>query len=601
MKQESLKKKIIGAETHSKKRSHSWMPYVAFFAVSFVFYSFLADYIFFYQEKNSLFVFTSDLLRESLGKPGGILIYVSSLLTSFYYYPVIGAMIVSGIMTLNILIASRIIFLLSGKRKIIIPFAIGLLLFFIQSDYRFQLYSDIGFLIQLSTLLLVARFPKILKGWFPVLLMPVIYFFTGGFSWIFFIFISLNLIVKNGEKRFIRLIAFLILTGITIYVSKEYLFFMSGIDPYLYPLPKLNTGFENILFGLISALIILLPLIAGLNLPTFSKIKLGPIKENLLVTALVAAVLICISFKTYDRKNQQYFHAEKLFCQGKYNELINYNRENPSTNSLSIFLNNVALCETGRLDDQLFGTLQSPDGKTLFLKWEMLGEVLRRGGYFYYATGMINEAHRWAFENMVMKGLSPEDLRMLIKTELINGNYSMASKYITLFDKTIFYRKEAAHFRKLLDNDKAVESDNELGYKIKSRVKRDFFSITDDPFVNLEMMLAGGSLNKEAIQYYCARLLLKKDYQGIIKVLPEFEKAGYTRLPVNIEEAAEALSLMNKGQLPFTGNIRVSKETEARWNQFLTIFGQYETDLKAAEPALRKQFGNTFWYYTFYR
>ncbi len=49
----------------------------------------------------------------------------------------------------------------------------------------------------------------------------------------------------------------------------------------------------------------------------------------------------------------------------------------------------------------------------------MAGEILNRGGYFYYTIGMINEAHRWAFENMVMKGLSPEGLKMLIKTEII--------------------------------------------------------------------------------------------------------------------------------------------------------------------------------------
>ena len=97
--------------------------------------------------------------------------------------------------------------------------------------------------------------------------------------------------------------------------------------------------------------------------------------------------------------------------------------KHPTTNRLTIYLNNIALCETGRLNDRLFYFPQSPDGQSLFLKWEMYGEVLRRGAYFYYSTGMINEAQRWAYENMVMKGITPEDLRMLIKTEIINGNY----------------------------------------------------------------------------------------------------------------------------------------------------------------------------------
>jgi hypothetical protein len=100
----------------------------------------------------------------------------------------------------------------------------------------------------------------------------------------------------------------------------------------------------------------------------------------------------------------------------------------------------------------------------------MVGEILKRGGYFYYSVGMINEAHRWAFENMVMKGHTPGDLEMLIKTELINGNYAMASKYISQFGNTMFYRKDAREFRKFLFNDAAVEADPELGVKRETKL-----------------------------------------------------------------------------------------------------------------------------------
>jgi hypothetical protein len=600
MKPDPLKNNNKGTETLFARVNLSWMPIAAFFAVSLVFYYFLADYIFFYQEKDSLFVFTSDHLKENLGKPGGLLVYISSFLTSFYYYPVAGALILSTIITGITLIAGRIIFLLTGKRNIVIPFTIGLLLFLLQTDYRFMLYNHAGFLMVLTIFLFAVKYPKVLHGWLPVIIMPLTYFIAGGFFWIFFLSVSLFLVFYKSQKRFIKIMIILLLTGLTIYISNEYLFFVSGKDSYLYPLPELNKSYQGILFGSVSVLIILLPALAGLSFPSFRSIKPGKATENLLTTGLVAAALIFFSVKMYDRKIQQYFYSEKLFCEGRYEELIQYNRKHPSTNSLTIFLNNAALCELGKLDDQLFYSLQSADGKTLFLKWEMLGEVLKRGGYFYYSAGMINEAHRWAFENMVMKGLTHGDLKMLIKTELINGNYSMASKYIALLDKTVFYRMEARHFSKFL-NDDAVNADKELGYKRMNKVKKDFFSITDDPSVNLEMMLAGGSASKEALEYFCADLLLKKDYKGIMKALPEFAKAGYTRLPVNIEEAVEAISLMNKGQLPFTGNIPVSRETENRWNQYLTIFGQYNTDLKAAEPSLRKQFGNTFWYYAFYK
>jgi hypothetical protein len=70
---------------------------------------------------------------------------------------------------------------------------------------------------------------------------------------------------------------------------------------------------------------------------------------------------------------------------------------------------------------------------------------------------------------------------------------------------------------------------------------------------------------------------------------------------VHIEEAALALAVSNKGRLPDMGNIQVSKNTELRWNQFLTVLQQYGNDLKSAEPVLKRRFGNTFWYYVFYK
>jgi len=41
---------------------------------------------------------------------------------------------------------------------------------------------------------------------------------------------------------------------------------------------------------------------------------------------------------------------------------------------------------------------------------------------------------------MVIKGHSPEGLKMLIRTELINGNYEVASRYINILKKTLFIK-----------------------------------------------------------------------------------------------------------------------------------------------------------------
>jgi hypothetical protein len=192
-------------------------------------------------------------------------------------------------------------------------------------------------------------------------------------------------------------------------------------------------------------------------------------------------------------------------------------------------------------------------------------------------------------------------MKMLIRTEIINGNYKVAARYTGILKKTFFYRKEAERLEKLLFNESAINADPELGQKRREKIVTDFFAITDDPYINVGRILSRDSLNRKAFDYKIAFMMLRKDYQGIAAALPEFQKFGYQAFPVHVEEAAVAFSVLNNGQIPATGNLRISENTAARWNQFLTVFQQYGTNARAAEPALRKQFGNTFWYWAFYR
>ncbi|MGD0755092.1 MAG: DUF6057 family protein [Bacteroidales bacterium] len=579
----------------------SWIPYLVFFIGSFIYFGFFADYILFYQEKSSLFIFSSDFLLENLHQPGGLLIWLGKFFSTFYYYPLAGAIILSSLLTMIVILASKIILILKGNSFRVIPFIIGVSLFYLQTEYHFLLFNSLGLLLQLAIFWFIIRYLSFFKGWAAVIIVPFWFYATGGFALIFLLLMTLYFAFDKENKGWIRLIALWSLSFITFYISKEYLFSQSGKSLLTFPFIDHGTGSQRILFISISGIISILPVISKIRFRLPDKLRISDFTWSTIISIILVIIVVIIGIRRFDNKTKQYFHVENLFFHNKFSEVIEFNSSNPPTNSLTIFLNNIALCESDKLDDLLFHFLQSPDGKTLFLKWEMVDEVLNRGGYFYYEIGMINEAHRWAFENMVMKGHSPEGLKMLIKTELINANYEVASRYINILKKTLFYKNEAKAFEKLLFNDAAVNSDNELGEKRQNKVENDFFSITDNPYINIEMILASDSLNRKAFEYKMAFMLLKKNYAGIAHELPSFEKFGYTRLPVHIEEAALALAVSNKGKIPDMGNIQISKNTELRWNQFLNVLRQYNNDLKSAEPVLRRRFGDTFWYYVFYK
>lgn len=577
------------------------IPYLVYFSILLIYFVYYESYGFFYQEKSSLFIFSFDFLHENLKQPGGFVVWLGKFFSTFYFYPLAGAIILSAFLTLTVILAATLLRSLIGEKTVVIPFIIGISLFYLNTDYHFLLYNTLGILFQMTLCYLIIRYPSFLRGWLPVILAPMTYYLAGGFTWLFLPFITLFLIFEKEDNRWIRIIALWGISLLTIYISEEFIFSRSVITLLIFPFSDKLKGSQQILFFSVAGIISILPVLAKTRIRFLKKIRISEFSISIVTSFLIATIIVFIGFKRFDLKTKQYFFVEKLFYEEKYDELIAFNIMKPPSNLLTVFLNNIALCETDKLDDSLFRSPQNPQGKTLFLKWEMVEEILKRGGYFYYTIGLINEAHRWAFENMVMKGLSPEGLKMLIKTDLINGNYEVASAYISILKRTLFYRKDARKFEKLLFSDKAFNADKELSRKRQTKVENDFFTITDDPEINLEMILASDSLNRKAFEYMIAYMLLKKNFKGIADALPEFEKLGFDHLPVHIEEAALALAVTNKGNLPYTGQLKISINTEQRWNQYLGVLRQYRNDVRSAEPTLRKEFGDTYWYYVFYR
>ena len=586
-------------------KAPEWIPYLLSFIIVFIYFTFYADYVLYYQEKSSLFIFSTGFLFDNLKQPGGFLLYMGKFLTTFFYVKAAGALIIAGIITTTMILVSGIIKRLADNAKPLAGLAPvisvfpGFALFFLQTDYRFMLFFSLGILMQTAFIFISLKHIRQTRGGLIIIMLtPIWYYLTGSFAAIAFLFLTIFFLSVNLKKHLFRLALIWMLNLLVFYILKEFILFQPGKILLTFPLNELIKDYTLIFYSL-SVLIILLP---ALSLIRSGKgWDISSSKISLITTVFTVTVLILTGGFRFNKKAKEYFHAEKLFSQGNYDELISYNAETHTSNILTLFLNNIALCEEGKLDDQLFRFAQSPDGKTLFLKWEMTGEILKHGGYFYYVTGMVNEAHRWAYENMVMSGYTPEGLKMLIKTDLLNGNYRVAAKYINILAKTLFYRQEAIHFKKMVFNDSAVRDDKELSEESKIRIKNDFFIVSDDPLINVEMVLAKDSLNRAAFEYKMAYLLLRKDYREIAKELPRFARMGYNHLPVHIEEAVLAITVANRGRMPDTGGLKISTGTMNKWTQYLSVLRQYGNDAKAAEPALRRKFGGTFWYWVFYR
>jgi ABC-type siderophore export system fused ATPase/permease subunit len=124
--------------------------------------------------------------------------------------------------------------------------------------------------------------------------------------------------------------------------------------------------------------------------------------------------------------------------------------------------------------------------------------------------------------------------------------------------------------------------------------------LSENPAANNDLILAADSDNRVALEYKLALLFLQKNMQEIAETLPTLQKAGYTQIPKNVEEAAVAYSLLNLKKYPEFEGITIRPETVIRFNEYYKIFQQNNTNKEKAQNAL-KGFSETFWYYVFFR
>ncbi|WP_163323987.1 DUF6057 family protein [Draconibacterium mangrovi] len=572
-----------------------FFPAVLLFLFATVFLYRFTDYIFFYQEKSSLFQTGFSFLQQHLERPGGFLEYLGKLQIAFYYYPLVGALIVSTQILLIVWLISGIGKKLGAENFLFAAFLMGALLFYLQTNYQYQAINNLGILVQLLLFVgLIQSKPK--SEWRVVILLPVIYFLFGSFS---ILLLGITTVYFLLQKSWVKPALSWFCFAVFFWIGKEFLFFYTTESLLVFPFSVTTIGGQVVLFGLVILLLLFVPVFVRFRINLIERIKIRQLKLAMFSPYLILALLAVVAFQNIDEKSKHYFHAEKLFYEQKYDELIRYNYDDPTNNKLTLFLNNVALAETGRLADSFFKFRQSDDGSTLFLKWQNVNQFIRLGGYYYYAIGVINEAQRWAYEYKVIYGYTPETLKMLIKTELIKGNYRTAEKYITILDRSLFYKEDARNFRKFLNDDAAVWSDEELGKKKQQDSKLDFFVKSDMPWLNLLPVLDADSNNPMALQYELSWLMLQKDMKGIVELLPALENAGLKKIPKNVEEAVVTYKLLRVGEMPELKQLQIDPETEQRFQRYYQIYQQTRSNKRKAQIALR-EFADTYWYYVFF-
>jgi hypothetical protein len=566
------------------------------FLIYFLYFALLNRYNILYLEQNQLFIWSLDFLKEQFSLPGGLTLYSGSFFTQFFVSSWLGAFIY----TLNafaVFLLSFYIFRKHNFENIVVSFVPVWLLAILQTDALFTFNQATGFLLLLGYFAIYvsinrsgSRYLLFLAGW------PFFYLLAGGFSIpVVLLCVLHELLFRNEKKRYIISFLFIVAGALVPYLSSRFIFYIQPDKIFTFPV---ISGLKSIFRYALILSFAWTPfiMVAGLFVGKTKYLKYRLLRWSITNVMAASVIVLLMAFAihkhAYNKMADMMLGVDHYAQKAEWDKLLKLSDRYPGYNTLVIYYTNLALYKTGKLMDKMFNYPQI-GSQGLRLKWQR-NLNLFFGGEVFSQLAYNNESIHWAFEAMVVKGLNPRSLKKLAVGYIVNGNYDIAAKYLSLLNRTLFYRKWAAlHIRYLHDPDLA-EEDPEITLYRDLIVRSNFFSEVNG--MNLQDLLRNHPENKMAYEYLVASLLLDRNLDDFTKVVLNLKFFGYDRMPLHIEEALIFYNFYEKANVIPEG-YAFSPASVNRFNDYAKTYTRFRSNLKVAAYELRKKFGNTYWYY----
>ena len=232
--------------------------------------------------------------------------------------------------------------------------------------------------------------------------------------------------------------------------------------------------------------------------------------------ALVFAIMASVIWKNANFRAEKVMQYDFMARHQQWNRILETaNREKPN-NQIGVTVQNLALAMHGVLLDQLFNYNQNGIAGLLPDVKEDATSPLPTAEAFYQ-LGMINVAQRTVFEAqeaILDFQKSGRCYKRLAQTNLINGQYEVARKYLTALQKTLFYRDWANETLSLLGDEAAIAKHPEYGRLRKMAYDDDFYFSDHVTPEMLQSLYLRNRDNGLAYQYLVAYYLLTGDQEG---------------------------------------------------------------------------------------
>ena len=452
-----------------------------------------------YQEQYQMFLFDGRYAWELVRLPGGVADLLGRFCTQFFLYAWAGAFIIGVMLAAVQLLTLRLAWWgwLYG-----LSFVPSFLLWLFLLDENALLG---GVWAVLLALLASWGFDKVPEGW-PrrvglLLMAPLLYWMLGPVSLVFFLVQARRSGLSAWYAGALLLLALQpLLLAHCLPVPAARLW--TGVHYHRYP-----TAFPTMLWvAALSASLLPLPAHA------LSRWMKGTTRPVALFASfvLVAACMGTVVWKNCNFKAEKIMQYDFMARHQQWNRILDTISKEKPNNQIGVTVQNLALAMRGQLINRLAEYNQNgmlgllPDVQRDATSSLPTAEAFYQLGMTYAAQRTVYEAQ----EAILDFQKSARCYKRLAETNLINGSYDVARKYLMVLEKTLFYRNWARETMALLGNEEAIAHHPEYGHlRLCAPTEDCYFGDHLDPKM-LESLYLSHPDNGLAYQYMMASFLL---------------------------------------------------------------------------------------------
>jgi hypothetical protein len=605
---------------------------VALVAAAIALLVFESDLLWMIQEKN-LFLHSQVFFQEKMLVSGGLLVWIGTYLTQFFYYPWLGVTILAGWWLLLMWLTKRT-FRLPDHGAIVTLIPVALLLLAIvdlgywvymlkQSGYAFV--PTVGTTMVVAALwgfrALTARLGRTRKYYalciisYALLICAVGYVVAGVYGLAATLLMGLwswRLGLGRGNALVCSVVALLSVVAIPLLMYR-YVYYQTNVaNIYVTGLPLYYVTEEYTVYYLPFILLAVFFVVLCLRKVESGQWRVDSSwtsqaakpsgdysKRTMLYTlAVVAVVVICVGLFWFKDEN---FHRElamqrSIARQDWQGVLEEAKQQKDEPTRAIVMMRNLALSRLGRQGDEMFlyrngsKRYEAPFGMRLML---VVGPLV------YYEYGMLNYCNRLCTEMSVEFNWSPEHLKLMTKCAALSGEGGLARKYNELLKQTTFFGSWAKHAEPWLESRERAAGDPELA-PVAHMMHYDELLGSDQGFVERFLMqnLAKSTYIGDPVFQEQALLATfwTHDIQQFWRRFTDYIRVHRNaRMPRYYQEAAwlygQIQGRKDLDRLPFDNYVKEG------FNRFVQFAEQYnDADVEVAREALYPYFGETYYY-----